>query len=57
MNGKITKYYEYEKTSGRVNIPKSVAQMLNWNHEDTISITIEVINGQKGLFLFKKSEE
>ena len=54
MNGETTKFYSYETTSGRINIPKKVARVLDWNHEDEIGMIIEVVNGKKGLFLFKR---
>jgi len=54
MNGETTKYYVYKSTSGRVNIPKSVAKMLNWSHKDDINLVVKEIDGQVGLFLFKK---
>lgn len=55
MKGKITKYYKYESSgSGTVTIPIALAEALNWEHQDEIGIVIEVKNGKKGLFLFKK---
>lgn len=57
MNGETTKYYEYESTSGRINIPKSVAKMLNWEHLNDINIVIKTIDNQIGLFLFKKERK
>ena len=58
MNGETTKYYKFEKSgSGRITIPISLAKALNWTHNIEINITIEVLKGNKGLFLFKKEEE
>ena len=57
MNGEETKYYEYKATSGRINIPKSVAKMLNWTHLNDINIVVKTIDDQIGLFLFKKKIE
>lgn len=57
MNGETTKYYEYKATSGRINIPKSVAKMLNWEHKDEINIIVKTIDNQLGLFLFKKEKK
>ena len=57
MNGKTTKYYKFKSSgSGRVNIPIALAEALNWSHNDEINILIETIEGQTGLFLFKKKE-
>lgn len=57
MNGETTKYYVYESTSGRINIPKNVAKMLNWEHGDKIGIVIKSIDGHQGLFLWKREEK
>lgn len=54
MNGKIVIYHKYEGTSGKISIPTSIAESLIWEHKDDIVMTIEIVNGQKGLFLFKK---
>ena len=57
MNGKTTKYYKFESSgSGRVNIPIALAKGLNWEHNNEINIVIHTIEGQTGLFLFKKKE-
>jgi len=57
MNGERTKYYEYKATSGRINIPKSVAKTLNWTSLDEINIIVKTIDNQIGLFLFKKNKD
>ena len=58
MNGEITKYYKYETSgSGTVTIPLALAKSLNWGHKDPINIVIKEIEGQVGLFLFKKKKE
>ena len=58
MNGNITKYYYYEKSgSGRVNIPIALARGLNWEHKNDIGIIIDIKNGHKGLFLWKREEK
>ena len=55
LNGETTKYYKYESSgSGTVTIPIALAKALNWEHKSEIGIIIEVKEGQKGLFLFKK---
>ena len=57
MDGKITKFYKYEKTSGRINIPSSVADILDWDHNDKIKIIIRTIDGHQGLFIFKNEKK
>ena len=57
MNGKTIKYRKYKgQGSGTLNIPISIADALNWKDHDKISLVIEVIDGQKGIFLFKKEK-
>ncbi len=58
MNGKTSKYYHYEKTgSGRITIPISLAKGLGWKHKDDIEIVIKNLNGNLGLFLYKKEKK
>ncbi len=58
MNGKITKYFFYEKNKQSVvSIPVSVAKSLNWNHKDEIKVLFDVKDGKKGIFLFKNGEK
>lgn len=57
MNGETVKYHKYEGSSGKISIPTSVAKSLNWGHKDNIGIIIKTIDGQEGLFLFKKEEK
>ena len=54
MNGKTTKYYKYDSTSGRITIPSAIAESLGWKHKEEIIIKTKVFNGQIGLFLYKK---
>ncbi len=57
MNGKTTKYYKFKSSgSGRLTIPISIAKSLNWEDGNEINIIIKEINGQIGLFLFKKEK-
>jgi len=57
MDGDTTKYYKFEKSgSGRVTIPVRVAKALNWEHDNKIGIIINTIDGQQGLFLWKREE-
>ena len=56
IEGKITRFYNYEKTSGRINVPNIFSEMLGWEHNNEIIMNIEIVNGQKGLFLFKKKK-
>jgi len=55
MNGQTSKYY-YHKDSkqSRLSIPVSIARSLDWKKGDEINIKFEVINGKKGLFLYKE---
>lgn len=58
MDGKATKYYYYDSNKQSiVTIPISIAKSLNWEHLNEINIIIEVVNGQKGIFLFKKEKK
>ena len=57
MNGDTTKYYVYKTTSGRINIPKRIAKALDWGHGEDIGIIIDVKNGNKGLFLWKREKK
>ena len=58
VNGETTKYYKYEKSgSGRLTVPLSLAKALNWEHDDELNVIVEVFNGQKGLFFFKKDKK
>lgn len=54
MNGKTSKFYKFKNTSGRVNIPISITESLNWNHKDEIKIIVQNIDGKIGLFIFKE---
>jgi hypothetical protein len=60
MNGHKTKYLYY-KESGRsiLTIPRAILEAinLNWTHKDNIKIIFKEIDGQKGLFLFKPTQE
>ena len=57
MNGETTKFYQYEKTSGRINVPVSISKVLNWKHKNSIGMIIKTIDGQTGLFIWKREEE
>lgn len=55
MNGKIVKYQYYENTKrSLITIPRTFAKGLNWENSNEISILIENLKGNIGLFLFKK---
>ena len=56
MNGEVVKYHRYEGTSGKITIPLAIAKGLNWKHKDEINIVIKTIDGETGLFLFKKKK-
>lgn len=58
MNGETTKYYKFEKSgSGRLTIPISLAKSLNWEEKEDIGIIIDIRNGQKGLFIWKREKK
>jgi formylmethanofuran dehydrogenase subunit D len=57
MNGETTKYYKYKNTSGKLNLSPSTAKTLNWEHGDEIRYVVKTIEGQIGLFFFKKESE
>ena len=58
MNGKITKYYYYDSNKQSIiTIPISMAKGLNWSHQDKINVLFKTIDGESGLFLFKKEEK
>lgn len=57
MNGYSTKYLFYEENKkSTITIPRAIieASSIDWNHKDEINIIIKTIDGQSGLFLFKK---
>lgn len=56
MNGETTKFYQYEKTSGRINVPVSISKALNWEHKDSMGMIIKTIDGQTGLFIWKREK-
>ena len=60
LNGHPTKYLFYESNKKSiVTVPRAIidAANLNWNHQDQINIIVKTIDGQSGLFLFKKSSK
>lgn len=60
MNGYKVKYLFYEKSKkSEITIPRSVieANILDWNHKDELNLIVKTIDGQKGIFLFKKVEK
>lgn len=60
MNGYKSKYLFYEKNKqSMVTIPRAIldANNLNWSSGEDINIIYKELNGQPGLFLFKKEEE
>jgi len=59
MNGHKVKYLFYENTGkSTVTIPRAVieANNLNWNHKDDVNLIIEEIDGNKGIFIYKKEK-
>jgi hypothetical protein len=57
MNGHPVKYLYYESNKkSNVTIPRAVleASNLHWEHKDEINLVVKTIDGQKGIFLYKK---
>lgn len=57
--GHVTRYSYYVRSKkSSVTIPRLLleANNLNWKHKDTIVIVPKEIDGEKGLFLYKKEE-
>ena len=60
MNGYTVKYQFYDKTGkSSLTIPRAIieANDLNWDAGDDIGMKIKIIDGQKGLFLWKRKKE
>ena len=60
MNGYPVKYLYYKSNKKSiVTIPRAIleAANLNWSHKEEINLVIKTIDGQKGLFLYKKEGE
>jgi len=58
MNGNIAKFYFYEGSgSGRINIPIALARDLGFQNKDNLIISVQIIDGQKGVFIYKKSDK
>ena len=59
MNGYPVKYLFYESNKkSMVTIPRAIleANNLNWSHGEEIKLVVKTIDGQPGIFLFKKEE-
>ena len=57
MNGESVKYLYYEENKRSIlTIPVSMARGLNWDHKDDIGIIVKTIDGQEGLFLWKREK-
>jgi hypothetical protein len=58
MDGVTTKYYFYKsRGSGSVTIPVKIAEALNWEHKQDISLTLKTIDGEIGIFLKSKNSD
>ena len=60
MNGYKSKYLYYKvNKQSIVTIPRAIldANNLNWDHKEDINIIYKELEGQPGLFLFKKEVE
>ena len=54
MKGETVKFHKYEGSSGKISIPRAIANSLNWDHKDELTIVTATLNNQIGLFIFKK---
>ncbi len=60
MNGYPVKYLFYESNKkSMVTIPRAIleANNLNWNHGEEINLIVKTIDGQQGIFLFRKEKK
>ena len=59
MDGHLTKYLYY-KSSGKsqVTLPRKFLEIekFDWEHDDDLYLISKEIDGQKGIFIFKKEE-
>ena len=59
MKGYTSRYLYYESNKQSiVTIPRSIIEALelNWKHKDEIYVTFRIIEGQDGLFLYKRDK-
>ncbi|KKM30628.1 hypothetical protein LCGC14_1566070 [marine sediment metagenome] len=59
MNGHPVKYLFYESNKKSiVTIPRAIleANNFNWDHKEEINLVVKTIDGQKGIFLYKKDK-
>ena len=54
MKGETVKFHKYEGSSGKISIPRAVANSLSWDHKDDLTIVTATLGNQIGLFIFKK---
>lgn len=57
MNGKKIKFYKYKNTSGRLNIPADIGELLDFKHKEKLNASIQNINGKTGLFITKTENQ
>jgi hypothetical protein len=57
MNGKKIKYYKYKNTSGRLNLPADIGELLDFHHKEKLNASIQIINGKTGLFITKENKK
>lgn len=58
MNGETVKYHYYESNKRSfITIPVAMARGLNWKHDDKIGIIIKIMDGKKGLFIWKREKK
>lgn len=55
MNGETVKYQLNEENSiSKITVPIVLAKGLNWKDKDQIGVKNETIEGQAGLFIWKR---
>lgn len=54
MLGETVKFHKYEGSSGKISIPRAIANSLSWDHKNELTIVIATLSNQIGLLIFKK---
>ena len=60
IDGHLTKYLYYEKTGkSQITIPRKFldTEKFDWKHDDDLYLIEREIDGQKGIFIFKKEKK
>ena len=59
MDGHLTKYLFYEKTGkSQITIPRKFMEVekIDWEPNDDLYLVVKIIEGRKGIFVFKKED-